>query len=210
MTRSGAAHSLEVTVRDVKPEKRTERKMIPMARPIDHVLAVVLLAVSAWCLGNPLGASGQGACGPPDVRFDAHTAAGQPPAQPEPGKALVIVAEDFRKAPNELGNPTIRVGLDGTWMGAIRANSYLFFAVDPGEHHLCTHWQSHLERLSRLAAFGHLMAEPGKTYYFRARITYSGVGYGAANMNLDLERIDSDEGQFLVSSYRLSVSHPKK
>jgi len=92
----------------------------------------------------------------------------------------------------------------------VRANSYLFFSVDPGEHHLCTSWQSRLERLSRLAAFTRFIVEPGKTYYYRTRVTYSTFGMGGANMNLDLEQVDPDEGQFLVASYHKSISHPKK
>ena len=174
------------------------------------VLAAVLLATSALAQNNSALPRAQGACGPLDVNFDANTLASQPTAQPEPGKALVYVAEEFKKAPGELGNPTIRVGLDGAWMGATRANSYLFFAVDPGEHHLCTNWQSRLKRLSRLAAFARFTAEPGKTYYYRARITYAAYAHGAATMNLDLDPVDPDEGQFLVTSFRLSNSHPKK
>ena len=149
-------------------------------------------------------------CGPLDVRFDAQTATGQPPVQPEPGKALVCVIEDFKKAPGELGNPTIRVGLDGAWMGAMRANSYIFFSVDPGEHHLCTSWQSHLKRLSSLASFSHLTAEAGSTYYFRARITYVSAGSAVASMDLNLESVDPDEGRFLIASNRVSNSHPVK
>jgi len=149
-------------------------------------------------------------CGPLDVRFDAQTAAGQPPAQPEPGKALIYVIEDFKKAPGEFGNPTIRVGLDGAWMGATRANSYLFFSVDPGEHHLCTSWQSHLKRLSSLASFSHVTAQAGNTYYFRARITYVSAGNAVASMDLNLESVDPDEGRFLVASNQMSSSHPQK
>jgi hypothetical protein len=173
------------------------------------VLAAMLFAASALAQNNPPLAPAQGACGPLGVNFDAKASASQPTAQPEPGKALVYFAEDFQKAPGELGNPTIRIGLDGAWMGATRANSYLFFSVNPGEHHLCTNWQSSLKRLSRLAAFARFTAEPGETYYFRARITYSPYGR-AANMNLDLDRVDPDEGQFLVSSFRLSNWTPKK
>jgi hypothetical protein len=175
------------------------------------VLAAVLFAASALAQNNPALAHAQAACGPLDVQFEAQVSASQPTGQPEPGKALVYVVEDYRQAPGELLNPTIRVGLDGAWKGATRASSYLFFSVDPGEHHLCTRRQSRLKRLSRLAAFAGLTAEPGKTYYFRARITYSTRGgAGSAGANLDLERVDSDEGQFLVTSFRLSTSHPKK
>jgi len=174
------------------------------------VLAALLFAASALAQSNTAPAPAQGACGPLNVDFDAEASSSRAVAQPQAGKAIVYVVEDFRKAPGELGNPTIRVGLDGAWMGAMRANSYLFFLVDPGEHHLCTSWQSRLKRLSRLAAFAHFATQPGETYYFRARITYSTYGHGTANMNLDLDRLDPDEGQFLVTTFRLSDSHPRK
>jgi hypothetical protein len=174
--------------------------------------ALVVLAAFAVAVAqdNPTSTQTNIACGPLDVYFDAKVSATHSIGQPESGKALVYVAEDFRKAPGELGNPTLRIGVDGSWIGAVRADSYLFFSVDPGEHHLCTSWQSRLERLSRLVGFARFTAEPGKTYYFRARVTYSTTGTGAANMNLDLERIDPDQGQFLVASYHQSNSHPKK
>jgi len=151
----------------------------------------------------------QTSCGALGAQFDAQAAAGQSVAQPEPGKALVYVAEDFRKAPGEIANPTLRVGMDGVWLGATRQNSYLSFAVEPGEHHLCTSWQSRWQRLSKLAAFAGFTAEPGKVYYFRERITYSSTGGNAATMNLDLDPVNPDEGQFLVASYKPSASHQK-
>jgi hypothetical protein len=172
-------------------------------------LALVLffLAVSAFAQNTTLTPS-EAACGPLDAKFDAQTVAPQPAAQPDASKALVYVAEDFSKAPGELANPTLRVGVDGAWMGATRTNSYLSFTVEPGEHHLCSSWQSHLRRLSKLAAFSGFTAESGKVYYFRERITYSGYG-NAATMVLDLEPVNPDEGQFLVASYKPSASHPK-
>jgi hypothetical protein len=173
-------------------------------------LALVLfLAASAFAQDTPQPPT---ACGPLDAQFDAQAEAGQPAAQlsaqPEPGKALVYVAEVFTKAPGEIGNPTLRVGMDGAWVGATRTNSYLAFAVEPGEHHLCTSWQSHWQRLSKLAAFAGFTAEPGKVYYFRERITYSSAGR-TANMILDLEPVNPDEGQYLVATYKPSASHAK-
>jgi hypothetical protein len=174
------------------------------------VFVVILFAASAFGQETSGVSHAQTACGPFEVRFDTETSTAQPPAQPEPGKALIFVAEDFNKAPGELGNPTIRIGLDGAWKGATRASSYLFFAVDPGEHHLCASWQSHLKRLSKLASFAILTADAGKTYYYRARITYVNAGAEVANMNLDLEPVNSDEGKYLVASFQLSTSHPKR
>ncbi len=121
----------------------------------------------------------------------------------------MFVSEVFKKVPGEWGNPTIRIGLDGAWMGATRANSYIAFSVDPGEHHLCTNWQSHFKRLSREAAFTGFTAEAGKTYYFRARIGYETVG-AATTMTLDLDPVNADEGKYLVASNPPSTSHPQK
>lgn len=176
-----------------------------MKVPLTITLSVMILfATTAFTQSVPF----QGACGPQEVRFDAKAAPGQP-NNIEPGKALVYVNEVFHKVPGELGNPTIRVGLDGTWMGATRANSYISFLVEPGDHHLCTNWQSHLKRLSREAAFTGFTAEAGKTYYFSAHVGYESAGNAVA-MTLDLQPLNPDEGQYLVASNPASTSHPRK
>lgn len=168
-------------------------------------IVVILFAASAFAQENA--GVPHAACGPLKVDFDTETSATPPPAQPEPGKALVYVAEDFPQVQPGIGSPRIKVGLDGAWVGATHGRSYLFFSIDPGEHHLCIKWQSSLERFSKLASFAHLVAEPGKTYYFRSRITFSsqwGTEY------LDLDAIDPDEGQYMVATSPLVTSHAKK
>jgi hypothetical protein len=169
---------------------------------------VLFLAASAFAQNATVAAQAPAACGPLDAKFDAQAFTGQSAAQAEPGKALVYVAEEFTKAPGEIGNPTLRIGVDGAWVGATRTSSYLAFTVEPGDHHLCASWQSHLKRLSKLAAFAGFTAEPGKVYYFRERVSYASAGR-SANMTLDLEPINPDEGQYLVASYKPSASHPK-
>jgi hypothetical protein len=72
-------------------------------------------------------------------------------------------------------------------MGATHGRSYLYFAADPGEHRLCVNWQTYLDVFSRETSLAHLTAEPGKTYYFRARVSDDGV-------YLDLDPHGSDEG----------------
>jgi hypothetical protein len=85
---------------------------------------------------------GPAACGPDNVQFNVKASAGESPApQPGPGKALVYVVEQYDRPGNELGKPTVRVGMDGSWVGANRSTSYLSFS-----------------------------GEPGQTYYFRARV----------------------------------------
>jgi len=167
-------------------------------------LTLALFSASAFAQDTTPLTHAMAACGPLNVHFDAKISSGVPAAQPEPGKALVYVAEDFGRISGPGLNPTIRIGLDGSWLGATRASSYLSFAVEPGEHHLCATWQSSLGRLSKLAAFVGFTAEPGKVYYFRTRIEYG------STVSFDLEPVDADEGQYLVALFQPSTSHPKK
>lgn len=169
------------------------------------LVAVVFFATAALAQETALVAT-QAACGPGEVQFNAEPAKDQPPAQLEAGKSLVYVVEVFDKAANQIARPTLRVGLDGKWVGADRPESYLAFSVDPGEHHLCTRWQSKLKRFSNKAAFAILAADPGKVYYFRARII---EGYGSV-FALEFAPINEDEGKFLIASSAPSVSQPKK
>ena len=168
---------------------------------------VVLLfgAVSAFAQEQSAIAATEAACGPKEVQFEPQTASTPPLSQPETGKSLVYVVEVFERAPNQLSRPTLRVGLDGKWVGAAKGDSYVTFSVDPGEHHLCARWQSHWKRFSDKAAFAGFSADSGKIYYFRARIIE-----GEDNFALDFEPVNGDEGKYLVASSAVAVSKPKK
>jgi len=169
---------------------------------------VALLVASPVLAGDQASAVAavRAACGPDSVKFSVKSSDGQRALpQPETGKALVYVVEQFDRPRNEIGRPTIRVGLDGAWMGANRGTSYLFFSVEPGEHHLCTDWQSLPPWLHVPASLANLRAEPSETYYFRARVMEN-VGY----FTLDLESVNSDEGRMLVGAASLSGYRLKK
>jgi hypothetical protein len=174
-------------------------------------LVVLLFGVVSAVAQEPFTiAAAEAACGPKEAQFDAQPASTQimttqPMTQPEAGKSLVYVVEVFEKAVNQIGRPTVRVGLDGKWVGAAKGDSYVSFSVDPGEHHLCTRWQSHWKRFSDKEAFNGFTADPGKIYYFRARIIE-----GEDNFALDLEPVNGDEGKYLVASSAVTVSKPKK
>ncbi len=174
------------------------------------IVALILFAASAFAQQKTAIASAEAACGPKEVSYDTETVKNQPVAQVETGKAQVYVIEVFDKVVGEISRPTLRVGLDGSWVGADKGDSYIAFPVDPGEHHLCTSWQSHWKRFSKQAGFAGFTAEPGKVYYFRARIMEQGGSNGASNFSLDLEPVNNDEGKFLVASSALSVSHTQQ
>jgi hypothetical protein len=179
------------------------------------LVSACIFSVSA-CAQDLSVASAQAACGPSATEFSVKIGneISRSIEQPPPGKALVYVVEDQKyKAMRDV---TTRVGLDGAWIGANRGNSYLFFSVEPGEHHVCTDWISDWLPGGRLVSLSVLNAEAGKVYFFRARTTGGPGALGddrwqsADGASLDLDRVNSDEGKLLIASSGLSVSHQKK
>lgn len=172
-------------------------------------LVAICLVVCACTLSIAQNQPALSACGAATAHFDWQTAPAPAITQPEVNKSQIYVIEVFDKVPNQFARPTLRIGMDGAWVGANKGSSYLSFAVDPGDHHLCASWQSRFKSYSRKAAFAGFTAEPGKTYYFRARITEQGGTQGASSFWLDLDRVNPDEGKYLVQSSAFGVSHLK-
>ncbi len=147
---------------------------------------------------------------PEPVQFDVKTSKSlHASAQPEPGKALIYVFEAERRDGDTtwFGSVTTRVGLDGSWAGANHGKSYFSISTDPGEHRLCTDWQSSLKMLSNVGSAATLTAEAGKVYYYRAIVYYPTK---EREPQVKLEPLDNAEGQFLISSSAFSSFHPKK
>ena len=125
---------------------------------------------------------------------------------PEAGKARIFFIEETGQTTN-WGYPTTRIGIDGTWVGANKKNSYFSVPVNPGEHHLCLEVQSALARFApQIIALAHVHAEAGESYFYRSRIISSEHG----PEYLVFDPIDSDEAKYLIASYPLRTSHPKK
>ena len=163
------------------------------------LILAVLFAAPVFAQNNTTQVDLQGPCGHDQARFDVEKVSGPPITQAVSGKAMVFVSEVFKKATGEMGDPTLRIGIN----------------VEPGEHHLCLKWQSHFKRLSREAAFTVFAAGAGKQHYFRARVTYelgpdNGHGNNVTGMSITLDPISSDEGQYLVASNPMSVPHIKR
>jgi hypothetical protein len=165
---------------------------------------IFLLLGSPVLAQDPSTATPAGAgCGSNDVQFDVVTNRNQHTvAQPEPGKALIYVVEDIERG------PTMRVGLDGAWVGANKGRSYFFFSVEPGDHHVCTNWQSGVFKKTamRIGSAITLTAEAGKVYYLRTQV----YERSESDRTVKLEPVEAAEGQFLISSSFFSTSHPKK
>jgi len=167
------------------------------------LLAIFVLTLSALAEDKTV-ARALAACGSDDVQLDVKTDKHQHPvAQPRADKAILYVIED--QGPEcAFCAATIRLGMDGAWVGANHGRSYFFLAVEPGERHLCADWQR-LPPVDRVVSLAHFTAEAGKTYYFRTRLV---AAYDHSGYLLDLNPIDSDEAQFLMASYAFSTLQP--
>jgi hypothetical protein len=151
------------------------------------------------------------ACGPKSTTFTVtQDEATHPAAQPAPGQALVYFIQDDDIL-GDYQHYTLKIGLDGAWVGAYKQNSYFNISVQPGEHHICASVQSN-SSAGLVLALAHFTAEPGKTYYFRTRFLAGlAVRYPSAP-HLDIAQPDTDEAKYLLAAYPLSVSvaHAKK
>lgn len=169
----------------------------------------VLSAVPALAQDSAMAARTAAGCGSDNPQFDVKTDKSQHPLGQVPdGKALVYIFESEKTDADlfKIGAVTIRVGLDGQWIGANHGNTYFYFAVDPGDHNICANWQSSLTRLSKLASAASLTAEPGQSYYFQARVDERSHDTPA----IWLEPVDPAEAKILISSASLSTFKAKK
>jgi hypothetical protein len=162
------------------------------------LLAIFLAALPVLAQNDAAAARTAAGCGLSGQLFNVQTTdLKHPVGQPEQGKALVYFLVDFVAA------PTMRVGVDGNWVGANNGKSYFFLQINPGEHNLCMEWQSGTFKKSseRIGEAMQLMAEAGKTYYVRLTFAYQ---------RMHLELSDEAEGHFLVGSSLFATSQPKK
>ena len=165
-------------------------------------IALIALLFAASALAQGPAADPAAACGPANVSFKVKLGAQNMLVQPYPGKALVYFIHDAGSW-GALGYPTTKLGIDGSWMGANHGDSYFSVFVEPGEHHVCATLQSSI--VADRVELAHWKAEAGKVYYYRTRLVLS-----RSVELLELEPIDSDQGKYLIASFPLSVSTPKK
>jgi hypothetical protein len=150
----------------------------------------------------------ESACGPFDVAFKVKTSASQHPlASPNASVAQVYVIEDWDPSDTgRLNRPTIRVGMDGKWVGADQGDSYVFFPATSGEHHLCVNWKAGLGSANNLVSVYGFNAKPDQTYYFRASMPRE-LGTSFA---LILDPLNTDEARLLLARYPNAKSSIKK
>lgn len=148
-------------------------------------------------------------CGPSDFKFNIKTVKSDHGiTRPEPGKSLFYVIEEVQQATTCLIKclSTVRVGVDGTWVAAVKHDSYALFSVEPGDHHVCGNWKFPIGFAIRLSAID-VKAQPDNTYYFVIELSYSGPDNRRGFIKL--KSIDAAEGQALISTRKFTTLEPK-
>jgi len=162
------------------------------------------------------------ACGDDSVKFDVKTEQGQPAPAPLPdGKAQIVFIESYVKnMPNIGGAPIVRYGMDGTWVGANKGDSYFTLTIDPGEHHLCASLQTILGRMKKNSVgMTSFTAEAGKTYYYqftitdKSTLTTGATGPGVTNggggisedISFDFAAVTEDTGKYRIKAGKLAT-----
>lgn len=173
----------------------------------------VFLFCMMFVMGNQLRAARlHDACGDDHAHFDVKTQKNAPdPAPPGAGKARVVFIGRI-EAPGCLGCQDFapRIGIDGSWVGATKGNSYFVLDVAPGTHNVCADWKSVSAALRRNWGVSSFTAEAGKTYFFETRIEQGGDASSDPSLIrthwvLDLKQLDDDKGWDWVKNSDLAT-----
>jgi hypothetical protein len=150
----------------------------------------------------------ESACGKPTTKFDVKPSPMVSPGL-EAGKAIVFIIERDLIT-RTFVTPSTRLGMDGEWLGETSGNSYSFFVVTPGTHHLCADTKFGGVG-GEEKAFLRLNAKPGATYFFEVRNMRVGDPTWSSEELRDvaLEQLDADEGEYLVSESSFVTSQRK-
>src|SRR5258708_20660207 len=176
---------------------------------IKTLLVVLLFAGPAWGQEQAADALAMAGCGPNEVKFEVKKDKKEhPTGQVEPGKALVYVFGDETRDANisYFDGPTLRLGVDGAWMGATQYQSYFFFPVSTGGHRICAGWQSDIARIAKVRTATSFSAHAGEVYYFRVVSERRQKREPA----IKIEPLDGAEGALLIASSALGASRTKK
>jgi hypothetical protein len=173
------------------------------------VFLALLLAAPVFGQDQAIDLRTAAGCGSAKTQFDVKVDKKQHAVtQPESGKALVYVIEEYKSDPHyhTFGHVTTRVGLDGNWVGATQDGAYVSFLVEPGVHRLCSDVQSILAWAQKLSGAAQLDVEAGKTYYYRIVLEDDDKRQPA----LRVKEADEPEGLLMLSKSAQSTWKEKK
>lgn len=178
-----------------------------------RALRIVGLAVWTFAAGGHAQSSralraAMSACGPGDEAFKVRLTRPAGPMPSAPGQAVVFVIGNAVHFGDGLGAPILRVGVDGTWVGAVKGGgwpSYVALPLRAGVHHFCVQWQGPGDATS--VALNVLNARSGGAYWLVAEGMNPDPIRGPV---MTLDAVNADEGKLLVAAGRQAAASRKK
>lgn len=151
----------------------------------------------------------QAACGDPSAKFTVRPGALIQPTVPiGKDEARVYILDDtvipFQPGQHLSGAATIKVGLNGQWIGATKGRSYIELPVQAGENHVCGRVQRTRYRwpagcfLVGNTALLRLHVVAGQTYYARAKAYHIDLEDSEV-CAFNLDTVNPDEGKLLLA-----------
>jgi hypothetical protein len=145
------------------------------------------------------------ACGDDSVKFDVKAEKNQPPpAGMAEGKAQIVFIDSVPQEGPFM--PTVRYGVDGSWAGANKGNSYFTLDVDPGSRHLCVSAQGVRSAVAKdFVDMTTLTVEAGKVYYFETAFNVIGGRAGGGLLTFGFAPLDEETGKYRVKAWKLAT-----
>jgi hypothetical protein len=137
----------------------------------------------------------QAACGARDGAADV-SAGGDPAVGPAGGLARIYVFTAQRGSVPSHGG-SVRVGVDGRWVGTNESYTYTYVDVPAGMHHLCvgSEVKKFLPGTSSAVALARVEVFAGKSYFFTNR-RLNLLGWRV----FDLQPLDEDQGAMYLET----------
>jgi len=158
------------------------------------------------------------ACGDNKVQFEVKAVDDHAqPLTPDAGKSLLVFVEENKVFG---ANATIRLGVDGAWVGATHGAQYFLVQLAPGEHHLCASMQNKIFGMGNQEHYvgvETINAEAGKVYYYGAVVgsEVTGVSGNSTSVNstntltVQYSLLSEDEGKYRVKAGKLAQAKAK-
>lgn len=142
--------------------------------------SIKFLATATICAGISSAASAQtttlpAACGPDSTQYKVSTVKTAPVLTPAPGQALLVYIQ--KEGGDFIGSPLSRLGVDGSWVGAVKGQSFLTVSIAPGSHSICASRQSSAREEKDNLSTATLNAKAGDVYYFEYTLDRQEIGY---------------------------------
>ncbi len=143
-------------------------------------------------------------CGPANSNYHVQLQAHPEPLTPPNGKARVFFIGNSI-FPRLISNATVvRIGIDGSWAGAVKYDSWFELLLPPGTHHFCAEWKN-ASSMNGIA-LNVLDLQPGQNYYLVA----SNYALGTLPTVLTFDELNPDEASLLIHEWPRAIATPSQ